>query len=120
MSQVTRERWDLGGTQMEELLSDVARFKGESLWQDAWRRLKANRASWYALVFLMIFGGISLLAPVLPLPSPTAIAQGLRPERAADAVFEAAPPGVPRVVAAPKEATLAAPAARAGYPPHSP
>ena len=30
MSQVTRERWDLGGTQMEELLSDVARFKGES------------------------------------------------------------------------------------------
>ena len=28
--------------------------------------------------------------------------------------------GAPRVVAAPKEATLAAPAARAGYPPRSP
>ena len=80
MSQAARERWDLGGTQMETLLTEVARFKGESLWQDAWRRLKANRASWYALVFLMIFGGISILAPVLPLPSPTAIDLQVEPQ----------------------------------------
>lgn len=80
MSQAARERWDLGGTQMETLLTEVARFKGESLWQDAWRRLKANRASWYALVFLMIFGGISILAPVLPLPSPTAIDLQIEPQ----------------------------------------
>ena len=67
MAQANRERWDLGGTQMETLLTEVARFKGESLWQDAWRRLKANRASWWALVFLAAFGSVSILAPVLPL-----------------------------------------------------
>ena len=66
MAQANRERWDLGGTQMETLLTEVARFKGESLWQDAWRRLKANRASWWALVFLAVFGSVSILAPVLP------------------------------------------------------
>ncbi len=80
MAKQIRERWDLGGTQMETLLTEVARFKGESLWQDAWRRLKANRASWWALVFLAVFGSVSILAPVLPLPSPTAIDLQIEPQ----------------------------------------
>jgi oligopeptide transport system permease protein len=80
MPPATRERWNLGGSRMEEILADAARFKGESLWQDAWRRLKANRASYWALVFLAAFGGISILAPLLPLPSPTAIDLQLEPQ----------------------------------------
>jgi len=80
MDQPKRERWNLGGTQMESLLKEIARFKGESLWQDAWRRLKASRASWWALVFLAAFGGVSILAPVLPLPSPTAIDLQIEPQ----------------------------------------
>ncbi len=32
--------FDLGGRELEELAAEAARFKGESLWQDAWRRLR--------------------------------------------------------------------------------
>ena len=80
MEQPKRERWDIGGTQMESLLTEIARFKGESLWQDAWRRLKANRASWWALIFLAVFGGIAFIAPVLPLPCPATIDLQLEPQ----------------------------------------
>ena len=80
MEQPKRERWDIGGAQMESLLTEIARFKGESLWQDAWRRLKANRASWWALIFLAVFGGIAFIAPVLPLPCPATIDLQLEPQ----------------------------------------
>ncbi len=80
MESEKRARWDLGGAQMESLLTDIARFKGESLWQDAWRRLKANRASWWALIFLAIFGSVAFFAPVLPLPCPATIDLQLEPQ----------------------------------------
>jgi oligopeptide transport system permease protein len=46
---------------------------GESLWKDARRRLRANRPAWLALVFLALVAAFTLLAPILPLPSPVAI-----------------------------------------------
>ncbi len=67
------------------LLSDAKRFKGESLWQDAWRRLKRNRGAFLSLLFLIFFMGLSLIAPVLPVPSPMAL----------DLVAEPQPPNWP-------------------------
>lgn len=68
-----RRGWQLGGRDLEELLAEAARHKGESLWSDAWRRLRKNRASYYSLVFLAVVGLLSLFAPLLPVPSPTAL-----------------------------------------------
>ncbi len=75
-----KARWDLGGAQMESLLTDIARFKGESLWQDAWRRLKANRASWWALIFLAVFGSVAFFVPFLPPRCPPTIDLQLEPQ----------------------------------------
>ncbi len=66
-------RWQFGSGNMERLLSEVAAHKGESLWQDAWRRLRRNRAAFYSLVFLILFGVTSYLAPLLPIASPMAL-----------------------------------------------
>ena len=68
-----RARWDFGGKDLAQLLSEAAQYKGESLWNDAWRRLRANRAAHWSLRFLVLFGLVSALAPLLPLPSPTVI-----------------------------------------------
>ncbi|QDU66652.1 ABC transporter permease [Engelhardtia mirabilis] len=66
-------RFDLDAGQLQALLNEAKRFKGESLWQDAWRRLGRNRGAWWSLVFLTLFVGLSFFAPVLPLPSPMAL-----------------------------------------------
>jgi len=66
----TRGHWNLGGRGMEELLQEAAEFRGESLWQDAWRRLKSNATAWWSLVYLAIFTALALAAPLLPIPSP--------------------------------------------------
>lgn len=71
-------KWELGGD-MERLLEEAARYKGESLWQDAWRRLRANRTAWWSLVFLAIFTGVAFFAPALPLPSPVTLDLQLEP-----------------------------------------
>jgi oligopeptide transport system permease protein len=63
-------RWDLGRGDLEALLAEAAAVKGESLWHDAWRRLKHNRVAYAALLFLVFVGATSLFAPLLPLPSP--------------------------------------------------
>ncbi|MEM7306502.1 MAG: ABC transporter permease [Planctomycetota bacterium] len=68
-----RRTWDLGLQDAERLLQEAAGYKGESLWQDAWRRLKQDRGALWSLIFLAIFASISLLAPLLPLPSPIAL-----------------------------------------------
>ena len=65
-----RERWRIGGDELEGLLVAASRQKGDSLWRDARRRLRANRAAWWSLLFLLTFGATSLFAPLLPLPSP--------------------------------------------------
>ena len=63
-------RFDLDAAAMERLLEEAREHKGESLWQDARRRLRRNRPAWYALVFLAVFVVTSFLAPLLPLRSP--------------------------------------------------
>lgn len=73
-------RWDLGGRELEALAAEAERFRGESLWQDAWRRLKANRTAWWSLLFLALFGGAALLAPLLPIPSPVHLDLQLEPQ----------------------------------------
>ena len=66
-------RWNLGLADAERLLSEASAYKGESLWQDAWRRLKRDRGATWSLIFLAIFAAISIFAPLLPLPSPIAL-----------------------------------------------
>ncbi|MEO0651782.1 MAG: ABC transporter permease, partial [Planctomycetota bacterium] len=81
------------------LLAEAKRFKGESLWQDAWRRLKRNGGAWWSMVFLAGFVGLSLLAPLLPLASPMALDPQKEPQpprlpwSASPRLAENAPPG---------------------------
>ncbi|MDP6386325.1 MAG: hypothetical protein QGI93_09050, partial [Planctomycetota bacterium] len=63
-------RWDLGGGDLDRLLAEAKASKGESLWNDSWRRLKINRPAWWSLCFLGLFALMSVLAPLLPLRSP--------------------------------------------------
>ena len=66
--------WDLyGDRDLEALLSEARAVKGESLWNDAWRRLRANRGAWWSLVFLGMVAVLALLVPVFPLASPMAL-----------------------------------------------
>jgi len=74
-----RARWNLGAQDLERLLAEAAEFRGESLWQDAWRRLKANRSAWWSLIFLAAFTALALFAPLLPLPSPVHLDLQLEP-----------------------------------------
>ncbi len=48
-------------------------------WRRAWQDLRANRAAFVCLVFLGLVALVSLLAPLLPLPSPVAIELQLEP-----------------------------------------
>ena len=66
-------RWQFGAGDMEKLLEEAADYQGESLWQDAWRRLRKSRAAFGSMIFLALFGMVSLLAPLLPLASPIAL-----------------------------------------------
>ncbi|MAE46505.1 MAG: peptide ABC transporter permease [Planctomycetes bacterium] len=70
MSASKNKRFDLDEAAAERLLQEAREHRGISLWQDASRRLRRNRPSWYALVFLIGFGILSFLAPLLPLRSP--------------------------------------------------
>lgn len=72
------KRFQLELADAERLLNEAAAYKGESLWNDAWRRLKRDRGAMASLIFLTVFIAISIFAPLLPLPSP--IALDLNPE----------------------------------------
>lgn len=74
------KRWRLGDQDVERLLSEAARFKGESLWHDAWRRLKNDRSAFWSMLFLALFALLSLFAPLLPLPSPVALDLQIEPQ----------------------------------------
>ncbi len=63
-------RADLEKTEAERLLREARAARGESLWFDAWRRLRNNRAAFLSLAFLAVVALGSLLAPLFPLPSP--------------------------------------------------
>ncbi len=54
----------------EALLAEAARIHGVSLWLDAWRRLRRNRAAMVSLVLLIGLATFSFLTPLLPLQSP--------------------------------------------------
>lgn len=92
-------RFELSAEAERQLLDEAARFKGDSLWADAWRRLKRNRGAWWALVFLTLFAGTSLVTPVLPLASPMALDPQKEPQpprlpwKPSPRVAENAPPG---------------------------
>ena len=68
-----RARWELPTEGLERYLEKGAMPKGESLWADAWRRLKVNRSAYWSLCFLAVVGLLSFAAPILPLPSPMAL-----------------------------------------------
>ncbi len=68
-----RARWEFGEQDLDKLLAEARRHKGDSLWSDAWRRLRRNRTAFACLIFLAGFGLLSFLAPLLPIPSPVAI-----------------------------------------------
>ena len=70
---VRRGSWGEDPEQLKALLAEAEKIKGESLWADAWRRLKRNRGALVSLRFLAVFFAISLVAPILPLPSPMAL-----------------------------------------------
>ena len=68
-----RAAWDWRVDDLPELLAAARESKGESLWRDAWRRLRRNRAATWCMVFLAFVGLGSLLAPFWPFPSPMAL-----------------------------------------------
>ncbi len=74
------KRWDLGGRDLEVLLEEAKQYKGESLWSDAWRRLKRNRSAFWSLIILGVILGVSMLAPLWPLASPMALDLQLEPQ----------------------------------------
>jgi oligopeptide transport system permease protein len=57
----------------ESLLAEASRIQGVSLWKDAWRRLRKNRAAMASLGFLICLAFLSFFTPVLPLQSPQKI-----------------------------------------------
>jgi oligopeptide transport system permease protein len=75
-----RARWSIGGEEAERLLAQAAEARGESLWSDAARRLRRNRAAWYCLLFLAAFALVSIAAPLWPLPSPVALSLQSEPQ----------------------------------------
>lgn len=54
----------------EALLREAANYKGVSLWQDAWRRLRRNWLATGSLIFLAIVALLAFITPLLPLQSP--------------------------------------------------
>lgn len=74
-------RWALDPADAKRLAKEAKAYRGESLWTDARRRLKKNRSARLSLWFLILFAGVSILAPFLPIPSPKALS--LRDDAAA-------------------------------------
>ncbi|MEM6674846.1 MAG: ABC transporter permease [Planctomycetota bacterium] len=87
-------RWAIEDDDLARLTKEAKEFRGESLWSDAWRRLERSRAAFLALLFLCAFGTLSLLAPLLPIPSPVALS--LRDEPTAPQWMWSAPEPPPR------------------------
>ncbi|TWU08246.1 ABC transporter permease [Stieleria varia] len=55
---------------LEKLLAESKEIRGVSLWQDAGKRLRRNRAAMLSLGFLILISLLAILTPLLPLQSP--------------------------------------------------
>ncbi len=53
------------------LVDEAKAIRGVSLWKDAGRRLRKNRAAMASLFFLIAMGAVALFTPILPFQSPT-------------------------------------------------
>jgi len=73
-------RLELEGTGLDLALAAARGPGGESLARDAWRRLRADKGAWRSLLFLVAMVVASLLAPLLPLPSPVALQLRAEPQ----------------------------------------
>ncbi|MGI8980329.1 MAG: ABC transporter permease [Pirellulaceae bacterium] len=61
---------DQNHDRLAAILKEAAGIRGISLWQDARRRLRKNRAAMASLVILVIVSLLAFLTPFLPLQSP--------------------------------------------------
>lgn len=61
MSSLTRA----SDTTEPSALADATQRTPHSLWDDAWRRLKRNRAAMVSLVFILVLSGVAVFASVL-------------------------------------------------------
>jgi oligopeptide transport system permease protein len=59
--------------ELERLLSEAEKVRGNSLWKDAMRRFKKNFAAKLSLWFLILLSLISILTPMLPLAPPARV-----------------------------------------------
>ena len=55
------------------LLEEARRIRGVSLWNDAWRRLRRNRAAMASLVYLVLIGVLAVFTPLLPIQAPRTV-----------------------------------------------
>ena len=67
------ERWRVRGNELDVLIEEGRMFAGQSPWQEAQARLKRNLLARWSRRFLLAFGFLALIAPLLPLPSPVAL-----------------------------------------------
>ena len=58
---------------LQKLWQESRKIRGVSLGKDAWRRLKRDRISFTAMIFLMLLGVFAALTPLLPLQPPRSV-----------------------------------------------
>ncbi|MEL6105204.1 MAG: ABC transporter permease [Planctomycetota bacterium] len=58
------------GETLERILAESQSIRGQSLWQDAWKRLRRNRMAMASLFCLLTLAILALITPLLPLQSP--------------------------------------------------
>ncbi len=62
--------------ELERLLIEAEKVRGNSLWKDAMRRFKKNLAAKLSLWFLILLSLVSILTPMLPLAPPARVRLG--------------------------------------------
>jgi oligopeptide transport system permease protein len=55
---------------LEKILDESKQVRGVSLWQDAWKRLRRNKAAMASMVTLAVLALLAFFTPILPLQSP--------------------------------------------------
>ena len=56
---------------LSAILQEAHQVQGVSLWTDAWKRLKRNKAAMFSLWSLIVIVLLAIFTPLLPLQSPT-------------------------------------------------